>query len=599
MALPDSRLSMLLSPKTATTAPDGRFRIGGLTAGAYIVRLPRSSDRIGPLMPGAYVPPASPEKTDGWVAQPVRVTVRAGETKGDLKLQLTTGGFIEVLVKDDAGKPVPGATVSVFQVEEAQSVGGQSFSERTDEKGLARIRVAAGRYVVAGIYKQGFARRMGVIRLTDAFAVEEGETRQIEQVLGAGPKVAGIVRDEAGNALAGVKLNILPMMVSPNEVTSDASGKFEMAWDPGMWGPQGTTFILVARDEARGLAEAVDLDEQGGALDVKLRPGVVVTGTVLDQEGRPLPEARAHVILQGSRWSAPVGRGAYAKAGPDGKFEIKAIPPDRQYTVSATAEGFGRTDVRFDAGGIKDNRFEAGRLKLIPANLSIAGIVVDPNDQPVEGANIHGFGEGQPSSREVQTDAEGKFTLKGVCPGSIRLQVTSRGPMPMFGTAQVEGGATDLRIVISSRATPSAYMPRRPNALKGKPLPSLKDLGIDLPADAEGKMLLVCFWDMGQRPSRYCLTQLAAQAAQLDGKGVLVVAIHAAKVEDGVLTQWAQKNEVPFKMGIMTGDIDKTKLAWGVASLPHLILTDKKHTVIAEGFSPGDLDKQIEIAAAP
>jgi hypothetical protein len=34
-----------------------------------------------------------------------------------------------------------------------------------------------------------------------------------------------------------------------------------------------------------------------------------------------------------------------------------------------------------------------------------------------------------------------------------------------------------------------------------------------------------------------------------------------------------------------------------VVSLPHLILTDKKHIVVAEGFSLDDLDKQIETAA--
>jgi hypothetical protein len=106
--------------------------------------------------------------------------------------------------------------------------------------------------------------------------------------------------------------------------------------------------------------------------------------------------------------------------------------------------------------------------------------------------------------------------------------------------------------------------------------------------------LLVCFWDMGQRPSRYCVTQLAAQAAQLGEKGVLVVAVHAAQVEDGALRQWTEKNKIPFPMGAIAGDIDKTKSAWGVNSLPHLILTDKKHTVVAEGFGLNELDKQVE-----
>jgi len=197
----------------------------------------------------------------------------------------------------------------------------------------------------------------------------------------------------------------------------------------------------------------------------------------------------------------------------------------------------------------------------------------------------------------TQTGAEGKFVIKGVCPGPIRLLVDARrGPRPMYGMAQAEGGATDLRIVISARPTSQPYMPRKAVSLKGRPLPPLKDLGIDLPADAEGQMLLVCFWDMGQRPSRYCLTQLAARADPLREKGVRIATIHAAQVEDSALRQWVEKNKIPFPSGTISGDIDKTKSAWGVSSLPHLILTDRKHTVVAEGFGLDDLDKQIEAA---
>jgi hypothetical protein len=177
------------------------------------------------------------------------------------------------------------------------------------------------------------------------------------------------------------------------------------------------------------------------------------------------------------------------------------------------------------------------------------------------------------------------------------LSARFSGPPRLSGYAQAEGGATDVRITIAEQRRPQAYPPRRGAALKGKPLPPLKDLGIELPADAEGKMLLVCFWDMGQRPSRSCLMQLAAQSAALREKGVEVVAVHAAKVDGGVLSQWLKENKVSFAGGMIVGDIEKARLAWGAASLPHLILTDKKHTVIAEGFSAGDLDKQIGAAA--
>jgi hypothetical protein len=67
--------------------------------------------------------------------------------------------------------------------------------------------------------------------------------------------------------------------------------------------------------------------------------------------------------------------------------------------------------------------------------------------------------------------------------------------------------------------------------LVGKPLPELQSAGVELPADANDRMLLVCLWDVNQRPSRHCVSQLVQQAAQLRDKGVLVVALQAAKTK--------------------------------------------------------------------
>jgi hypothetical protein len=294
-----------------------------------------------------------------------------------------------------------------------------------------------------------------------------------------------------------------------------------------------------------------------------------------------------------------------ATAGPDGVFEIKAVPPEREYAVTVSADGYGKQEVPIATIGAQESRHDIGRVQLVPSNLSVSGIVVDPNDKPVARAEISAFGTGQPDLREVRTDAQGRFTFKGVSPGSLRLSARFSGPPRLSGYAQVEGGATDVKITIAEQRRPQAYPPRRGAALKGKPLPLLKDVGIELPAPgaqrpfgagAEGKMLLVCFWDMGQRPSRSCLTQLAAQSAALREKGVEVVAVHAAKVEGDVLSQWLKENEIPFTGEMIVGDIEKAKLAWGAVSLPHLILTDKEHTVVAEGFGLGDLGKQIEMA---
>jgi len=56
-----------------------------------------------------------------------------------------------------------------------------------------------------------------------------------------------------------------------------------------------------------------------------------------------------------------------------------------------------------------------------------------------------------------------------------------------------------------------------------------------------------------------------------------------------VLNEWAGKNGIPFAVGSIEAEEEKTRFAWGAKALPWLILTDKEHVVRAEGFSLGGL----------
>jgi hypothetical protein len=132
------------------------------------------------------------------------------------------------------------------------------------------------------------------------------------------------------------------------------------------------------------------------------------------------------------------------------------------------------------------------------------------------------------------------------------------------------------------------------NSLKDKSLPDMKQFAVaGDPNQIKDKMILVCFFDMDQRPSRNCMSQLSAKAQELMTKGVFVVAVHASTVDDNKLRLWAQKYEMNFPVGMIKADAAKTRITWGVRSLPWLILTDKKHIVVAEGFSLDELDDKL------
>ncbi len=67
-------------------------------------------------------------------------------------------------------------------------------------------------------------------------------------------------------------------------------------------------------------------------------------------------------------------------------------------------------------------------------------------------------------------------------------------------------------------------------------------------------------------------------------------------VVGGHLSEWVKKHDVPFPVGMIEGDVEKTKLAWGVQAQPWLILTDKEHIVRAE-VGLNELDQKIKEAS--
>ena len=119
------------------------------------------------------------------------------------------------------------------------------------------------------------------------------------------------------------------------------------------------------------------------------------------------------------------------------------------------------------------------------------------------------------------------------------------------------------------------------------------DISAGLPGQPEDGKMLVCFWDMQQRPSRHCLKSLAQKAENLADKGVAVLCVHASEIDEEALKEWMKNYNVPFAAKTINHDAEKTRFAWGVKSLPWLILTDQKHIVEANGFSLAELGEKI------
>jgi protocatechuate 3,4-dioxygenase beta subunit len=337
----------------------------------------------------------------------------------------------------------------------------------------------------------------------------------------------------------------------------------------------------------------VEIEEDASGVDIILKPAVTFTGRVVDPDSKGIESARITVMLRVSSWGSSIGRDRIT-TDEQGKFEIKAIPAEHKYSLYVVADGYG--EIRKEEISTDDavnNHLDIGVLTLAVANLSVSGVVVENDGKPVAGARIYCSGEGQSRSR-AETDIEGKFTLEKVCAGRIRINADKSGTTRLYGSVETEGGATDVRIVISQSSSSTRYEPKRPASLVGRTLPELKEAGIDLPpADTDGKIMLVCLFDMEQRPSRHCVTQLAKQADLLKSKGVTVVAVQVSKIDQDALTQWKNQYNIPFPIGMVQGDAEKARFTWGVRSLPWLILTDNGHIIRSAGFRVNELDEKI------
>ena len=259
-------------------------------------------------------------------------------------------------------------------------------------------------------------------------------------------KITGIVHQPDGRPAAGLPVRMVGSFfgfVTPgSEIKTDAGGKFEMEWNPRRQGlgtaAIGNSGCILVRDAEHNLAVAQDLDEDAGTLDLKLAPALTLSARV-ESDGKPVTNATVALIF----WSGNSGMhltDLSSKTNAPGRFEIPALPTGRKYGLMVSAPGYGRAQMN-DVGASADaGRMELDPFDLKPANLKLAGQVLDVDDKPVAGANVNISGDGQPNGN-TRSDREGKFQFERVCEGLVRIFANNQGSS---GNISAEGGDTNV-----------------------------------------------------------------------------------------------------------------------------------------------------------
>jgi uncharacterized GH25 family protein len=412
-------------PRTVTSEADGGFAFDALVGRQYTLLARAKQGVAGP------------------------VTARLTAKSDPIVLHLRPAAKVTVTVASADGKPIDGATVELR---------GYDVQKETTAKGIATFaEVVPGGYQVAG-WADGLARSMQWIQ------VGAGENTA-KLVLARGAPVTGRVVDGSGKGVKGARVTFHGASDWSQQadsrydaVTTATDGAFKFAAMPA-----GSFRFAASHPEfAPGSSQMVTLDgkNERTGVTIALDPGASVRGTVVDTQQQPVAGARVRVGLgqrKGMIFTPP--REAYSDA--KGTFEVNGLPKAALAAVAMHETGSSQTkDIDATGGDVHDVTLVIDRTG------TIAGIVVDQANNPIEGAQVSAgpnFRDAKASSDfsnwrlrgfpQELTDAAGKFTLTGLAPGSyeitaLRSHAASRGRRGTTEGIVAETGAKDLKIVL-------------------------------------------------------------------------------------------------------------------------------------------------------
>jgi len=541
-------------PHRVVSGPDGRFTFKSVPAGKH------------------YIAVATAFETS-LVDRRVRFEIGGDEDSKQVRATLHTGGVLEILAREaKTDAPLADLWLRCWQSGETERSNFHKAAQ-TDADGRLKIHAPPGQCHFLS-HLDGYCPW----DYEGEALVEAGRTTQARVVLERYPRVAGLVLDEKDRPVSGAIVNYY--VAGTDVAVTDGAGRFETPFsldDP--------LDVRIVRHVPRNLAAVVEGKLAAAPVRIRLKPALRVSGRVTDANGSGIAAARVELCLNAHSALIPVGHETTTDS--QGHFHIDAVVPERGgfgYRISVHASGYeSRTYNHITIAGEPGTSATLDPIVLQPANRSISGVLVDADGVPGARLVIYAHGKGQPS-RTMATDREGRFVIRRICEGPIRIQANAPGGST---TVEVQAGQNDVRIVVPGRLAV-------PQSLLGKPLPPLKTIASSVSSEAaEGKALLLCFFDMNQRPSRRCVRQLAQEADEVKTKNVSVIIIQASQSEAQAVADWDEDQKVPFPVAATEISPTRLRLDWGVQSLPWLVLANRRHEVVAEGFSARELDRQL------
>jgi len=564
--------SYRLLPVFAETNEDGTFTFSGLLEEQYSISVNEGRDDLSE-----------------WASAPLKVNIEGSGAAAECKLELVKGGVLEILIKDsETNDTIEKVSINVRNQETQEYK-----STLTNSDGIAQLRLLPGQHLFYSAYKEGYSRK----RVEESVDIEEGKSLRIEKSLAKVPTITGRVMDADGKAVADAIIKTMPS--GRSTVKSDMDGKYEIPWDiDSFWGDrEDAKFLLTARHIESNRAAAAEITETTRNMDITLSDAIIIKGSVTDPNNNPIPNASITAMLSYNRWGSTITEDPRPVTDKEGMFEVNALPAGYEYSLHVRADGYGTVRPRLESQNAEDRILDAGKITMPVADMQITGTVIDIDGKAVADARLNVYAEGQPDNCQAVSDKDGKFVFEKVCKGMVRISASCQvGSVRKQAYVETEAGATDIKVVVMEGTSQTTYAAKSLPSLKGKEIPDMSEFAVK-PDLAESGMLLMCFFDMSQRPSRYCVKELTAKSEMLTEKGVTVVLIQAIGVQEQALQEWSSENNITQMTAMIGEDEEKTLENWGAKGLPWLVLTDKSHVVQAEGFGADELDEKLKFVS--
>lgn len=341
------------------------------------------------------------------------------------------------VVVDAQGEPVLGARIQT-------SGSGQSHQNvQTDANGAFTLKGLCAGQARVQVY---FQAEGAYTNKTHEFSTDEDVRIVLEDLR----STRGRVLAPDGSPVPGVSVVMVPSQTQQEDNRTDEEGAFRVRWSTRQFGRNTPDLYLLARQEAQNLAAVQQVAPEQGLVEITIQPAAILSGQVHDEQGNGIAGARVRASIRLARRTAAIGRRS-ATTDADGAYTIAALPRGASLIVQASADARGRDrqDTQTPAQDADFVETELAPFVLRRADLTVAGVVLDDDDQPVAGVHVNFSGDGQPSE-SARTDAEGKFLIAHACPGPGRLSASSSGRVYRRGQADVEGGDQEVRLILST-----------------------------------------------------------------------------------------------------------------------------------------------------